>query len=478
MASFDIFFVLYWLIVAATTLRVIFTRKTISAAMAWLLIIYVVPLLGAVLYFLFGELRLGRRRGEKAASMREPYLADLRQLASEHPQDDDKRPMPSLQTAVHNVLTQQLGVGSLNYDNFTVLSTSSEVFTQLLSDIEAATTSIRMEFYIWHSQGRVHEIEKALIAACERGVKVELLIDDAGAWRFFFSKGYKSMKNAGIRIVAALPVSPIRLPFRRADIRMHRKVIVIDHDLAYTGSMNMADPLYFNKHVRVGQWIDAMVRFRGPAAIGLSRLFSWDWEVETNERKLDAMKFEATQGSEAMAIIPSGPGLNTDLISQVMLCAIYRADHSITICTPYFVPTEPIFEALCQAADRGVNICIIVPKRNDSWLVSWSSRAFYDALLQAGAEIRLFEGGLLHTKAMIVDEEMALFGSVNLDVRSLQVNFELSLALFHSHGCRAICELISTYHGSSEAIDPERWHKRSVFKRLRERLVFFLSPLL
>jgi cardiolipin synthase len=478
MASFDIYFVLYWLIVAATTLRVIFTRKTISAAMAWLLIIYVVPLLGAILYFLFGELRLGRRRAEKAASMRDPYLADLRKLASQQAAPSSDKPPTPLQSAVNNILSQQLGVGPLPYDNFSVLATASQVFTQLLDDINEATSSIRMEFYIWDSQGRVHEVEQALIAAANRGVNVELLIDDAGAWRFFFSDGYKAMKKSGIRIVDALPVSPIRLPFRRADIRMHRKVIVIDHDLAYTGSMNMADPLYFNKQVRVGQWIDAMVRFRGPAAVGLSRLFSWDWEVETNERNLDAMKSQSIQGKESMAIIPSGPGLNADLISQIMLCAIYRADNTITICTPYFVPTEPIFEALCQAADRGVKISIIVPKRNDSWLVSWSSRAFYDALLQAGAEIRLFEGGLLHTKAMIVDESMALFGSVNLDARSLQVNFELSLALFNPQSCLAICELINTYHGSSDAIDPKRWHRRSVFKRLRERLVFFLSPLL
>lgn len=476
MASFDIFFVLYWLIVAATTLRIIFTRKTISAAMAWLLIIYVVPLLGALLYFLFGELRLGRRRGEKAASMREPYLADLRQLAGKP--ESNSQSLTSLQSAVHNILAKQLGVSPLPYDNFSVLATASQVFPQLLDDINTATHSIRMEFYIWDSHGRVHEIEDALIAACKRGVKIELLIDDAGAWRFFFSRGYKGMKEAGIRIVDALPVSPIRLPFRRADIRMHRKVIVIDHDLAYTGSMNMADPLYFNKDARVGQWIDAMVRFRGQAAVGLSRLFSWDWEVETNERSLDAMESQRPQGDASLAIIPSGPGLSADLISQVMLCVIYRANHSITICTPYFVPTEPIFEALCQAADRGVRICIIVPKRNDSWLVSWASRAFYDSLLRVGAEIRLFEGGLLHTKAMIVDEEMALFGSVNLDARSLQVNFELSLALFHPDTCAAICELIDTYHGSSDAIDPERWQKRSLIKRLRERLVFFLSPLL
>lgn len=479
MTAFDsLLFVFYWLFIALISLRIIFRGRNLSTSLAWLLIIYIIPLLGALLYFFFGELQLGKRRAEKAASMRPPYMENLRLLATQQPNDSSKLPRSPLATAIQQLLANRLGIGALHYNNFRVLNSPDKIFDALLSDISLARRSIRMEFYIWNSAGRVKEIEEALLKAHQRGVKIQILIDDAGSWFYFFTAAYKTLKNAGIEVIPALSVSPWRLPFRRADIRMHRKMIIIDHQAAYTGSMNMADPKYFNKHANVGEWVDAMVRFEGAAAQGLSGVFSWDWEVETEQRDLPESIDSTNDSDKWLATIPSGPGLGFDLITQVMLSAIYRADRSITICSPYFVPPEPIFEALIQAARRGVRICILVPRRNDSWLVSWASRAFYDQLLQAGAEIMLFKGGLLHTKAMLIDEELAIFGSVNLDVRSLQLNFEISLALFDPQSCREICELLTEYKAESVAIDAERWHRRSVLTRLRERLVFFLSPLL
>ncbi|RUO25707.1 cardiolipin synthase [Aliidiomarina minuta] len=479
MAPFDfLLFVFYWLFIALVSLRIIFRGRNLSTSLAWLLIIYIIPLLGALLYFFFGELQLGKRRAEKAASMRFPYMENLRLLATQQSDDNSQLPNSPLAISIQQLLANRLGIGALHYNNFKVLNSPEKIFDALLTDIRNAKESIRMEFYIWNSAGRVKEIEKALLQAHQRGVKIQILIDDAGSWFYFFTAAYKELKNAGIEIIPALSVSPWRLPFRRADIRMHRKMVIIDHQMAYTGSMNMADPKYFNKHANVGEWVDAMVRFEGSAAQGLSAVFSWDWEVETEERDLPESIDSTNESDKWLAAIPSGPGLGFDLITQVMLCAIYRADQSITICSPYFVPPEPIFEALVQAAKRGIKICILVPRRNDSRLVSWASKAFYDQLLQAGAEIMLFKGGLLHTKAMLIDEELAIFGSVNLDVRSLQLNFEISLALFDPQSCREICDLVTEYKADSESIDAERWHQRSLLARLRERLVFFLSPLL
>ncbi|RUO34948.1 cardiolipin synthase [Aliidiomarina soli] len=478
MISSDLLFILYWLFIASVTLRVIFKRQSMSASLAWLLIIYIVPLIGAFAYFFFGEMQLGQRRAEKSESMREPYMNALKSMTEKMHDDSDTLPDSSLSKAIQQLLIKRLGVGVLNYHDFTLLNSPQAIFASLRTDIENAQRTIDLEFYIWHSKGQVNEIETALIKAAQRGVEVRILADDAGSWPFFFSKGHKAMKEAGIHIVPALPVSPWRLALRRADIRLHRKIIVIDHQIAYTGSMNMADPTEFNKNANVGQWIDAMARFRGAAAVGMAKVFAWDWEVETEEHLPTSIDVEKHVSQQWLATIPSGPGLGHDLITEVMLSAIYRADTSITICTPYFVPPEPVFEALLQALARGVKMTILVPRRNDSRLVSWASRAFYDDLLQAGAEIRNYHGGLLHTKALLIDDQLAIFGSVNLDARSLQVNFEISLALFHPSSCKAICDLVASYIEDSETICPERWHKRSIFSRFRERLVFFLSPLL
>jgi len=478
MISSNILFLIYLLFVAAVTLRVIFKRQTISASLAWLLIIYIVPLLGALAYFLFGEVQLGHRRAEKSESMRDPYMRALKRLTTTMHDDDDTLPDDALATAIQNLLQNRLGIGVLNYYDFTLITTADEIFDSMITDFESARFSILIEFYIWHSKGRVNEVEEALIAAAERGIKVKILADDAGSWRFFFSKGYKNMRAAGIEVVAALPVSPWRMALRRADLRLHRKIVIIDDEIAYTGSMNMADPRLFNSGANVGEWVDAMVRLRGAAALGLSKVFAWDWEVETNDHHVSRLHTDKHPNQQWLTTIPSGPGLGHELITEVTLVSIYRADKEIVICTPYFVPPEPIFEALLQALARGVKVTVIVPRRNDSRLVSWASRAFYDELLQQGADIHLFTGGLLHTKAIIIDKQLALFGSVNLDARSLQLNFEISLALFHPQSCRAVCDLVDTYLTACESICPERWHRRSWLSRLRERLVFFLSPLL
>lgn len=478
MISSNIVFIFYLLFVAGVTLRVIFKRQTLSATLAWLLIIYIVPLVGALAYFVFGEIQLGHRRAEKSELMREPYMRDLKQLTASMHHDNDQLPDTPLATAIQNLLHSRLGIGVLNYYDFMVLSSADEIFSTMIEDINNAQHTILMEFYIWYSKGRVNDVELALLNAAKRGVKIRLLADDAGSWSFFFSKGCKQMRASGIEVVEALPVSPWRLALRRADLRLHRKVVVIDDEVAYTGSMNMADPRIFNRRAKVGEWIDAMARFRGAAALGLSKVFAWDWEVETDERYVSRLHSDKHPAQQWLATIPSGPGLGQEVITEVMLASIYRADKNITICTPYFVPPEPIFQALLQALRRDVEVTIVVPKRNDSRLVSWASRAFYDDLLQQGATIRVFNGGLLHTKAIIIDQQLALFGSVNLDARSLQLNFEISLALFHPQSCQAICDLVNNYIEDSDSICPKRWHRRSWLARLRERLVFFLSPLL
>lgn len=478
MISSNILFVIYLVFVVGVTLRIIFKRQSLSATLAWLLIIYVVPLLGALLYFIFGEIQLGHRRAEKSESMREPYMRDLKRLTESLQNENDTLPDSPLAVAIQQLLHTRLGIGVLNYYDFTLIEDSDDIFDAIIADIRNARRTILMEFYIWHSKGRVNEVEQALVAAAERGVTIKILADDAGSWGFFFSQGYKQLRAAGIEVVDALPVSPWRLALRRADLRLHRKVVVIDDEIAYTGSMNMADPEIFNRKANVGEWIDAMVRFRGAAALGLAKVFAWDWEVETEQHYTTRLHTDKHPNQQWLASIPSGPGLGHEVITEVMLVSIYRADKEIAICTPYFVPPEPIFEALLQALGRGVKVTIVVPQRNDSRLVSWASRAFYEDLLQHGADIRMYNGGLLHTKAIIIDEQLALFGSVNLDARSLQLNFEISLALFHPQSCRAVCDLVDGYSKQSASICAERWHKRSILARLRERLVFFLSPLL
>ncbi len=464
----------YWLLTASVTIRIIALRRPVSVTLAWLLIIYIVPLFGAALYLLLGELNLGRKRAARSGAMVEPYLTNL----TTHFNDGSQwLPGGNLSLAVNRLLSTQMGVGALNYNSLEILNTPEQIFRHFINDIRQAKQSILLETYIWHPGGLVDDLTKELIAASKRGVDIKLLIDHAGSRSFFRSACHKSLIDAGIQVVPALPVRLFRALVQRLDLRLHRKLIVIDDRIAYTGSMNIADPACFKQDAAVGQWIDMMLRVDGEAASGLSKVFAWDWEVETGERCFPSVDTTTGSAGNWLSIIPSGPGLG-DLINQTVMTAIYRANESITLSTPYFVPSESLLEALCQAAHRGVKVKLLLPRKNDSLMVGWASRSYFDLLLDSGVDILLFDGGLLHTKAILIDDKLALVGSVNMDIRSFQLNFELTVTLFTPQACTAVKTLLASYEADSEALEADHWGQRGRAPRALERMMFFLSPLL
>jgi len=464
----------YWLLTAGVTARVIALRNPVSVTLAWLLIIFILPVIGAILYLLVGELNLGRKRADRAAKMVEPYLGSPSAVSPA----PAALPGGELTRALNQLLTTQVGIAAQGYADLRLLDNPDAIFDALSSDVRSARNNIRIETYIWHPGGRVDELVDELIEACQRGVRVSLLLDHAGSRPFFGSIACIRLQEAGAEVVAALPVRPLRALAHRIDVRLHRKLLVIDDRIAYTGSMNIADPAYFKQDAEVGQWVDVMLRVDGQAATGLAKVFAWDWEGETGERCLPSSDLADASHSTWLMVIPSGPGIGEDLIGQTVLLGIYRANHRIVISTPYFVPSEAILDALCQAARRGVRVQLLLPRRNDSVMVNWASRAYFAELLDAGVEIHLFHGGLLHTKAMLMDDQLALVGSVNLDIRSLQLNFELTVALTTPEGCSEVAALLASYQANSERLMRERWEQRSRAARALERLMYFMSPLL
>lgn len=466
---------LYWLITLAVVIRVIAKRRSVSSTLAWLLVILALPVIGVLAYLLIGELSLGRRREALTIAMSREYLDDRSRYGDAA---TDNLPGGEAALAIHRLLQNLTGLCAVSCQRLELLTTPEEIFSRLISDLDAARSSIRMEFYIWHPGGKVDEVMAALYRACARGVDVEILVDHAGSRAFFRSAAYERMRKAGIEVVPALPVRLWRFLFRRLDLRQHRKLVVIDHHVAYTGSMNMADPACFQQEAGVGQWVDVMLRFEGQAAQALSRVFSWDWEVETEERRWFTPPDPEPEGNEWLSVLPSGPGVGEDLTEQAVMAAVYRANHRIEICTPYFVPSEELFDALCYAARRQVQIDLIVPQRNNSRLVQWASQSYFETLLALGVRIYWFDDGLLHTKALMVDRELALVGSVNLDVRSLQLNYELSVALFTPASCELIVQCLDDYRYRSRRLEADAWAARPRRHRVMERIMFFLSPLL
>ncbi|ADT86837.1 cardiolipin synthase [Vibrio sp. Vb2880] len=470
---------IYWFLVAGVTLRVVLKRRAVSVSLAWLMVIYILPIVGVICYFLIGELNLGRKRAERAKEMFKPFGTWFRSL-----NDCQAHTLEGVGAHIYKIdelCNHRMGIPALSGNTLSLQNSPNEILHSIIEDIEQAQHSIRMVFYIWHPGGLADSVASALIQASKRGVDVKLLLDSAGSPRFFRSHWYSMMQDAGIQVIQALEVSPWRIFLRRLDLRQHRKIIVIDDTIAYTGSMNLVDPAYFKQDSGVGQWIDIMVRITGPSVNVLSAIHCWDWEFETGERQMPNVpecRLDPRMPKHPVQVVPSGPGMPENLISQVLTLAINQANASVRITTPYFVPSADLLATLKMTAQRGINVELIIPQKNDSFMVQWASRAFYGELLEAGVKIYEFHGGLLHTKSVVIDRQFCLVGTVNLDMRSLWLNFEVTLAVDDEEFTQQLYWQQQNYIEQSRAIDHETWETRSLGHRFLERLFYLFNPLL
>jgi len=284
-------------------------------------------------------------------------------------------------------------------------------------------------------------------------------------------------------VAASLPVGPLQLLTTRADLRNHRKIIVIDGEIAYTGSQNLVDPRFFKQDEGVGQWIDAMVRMEGPGVEALAGIFIEGWDLDTGEGLEDLETTSdvgpvSSRGPSTVQVVPSGPGFRPDAIRQLLLSAIYSARRELVITTPYFVPDDTVHTALISAAHRGVEVTIVVPSRLDSRLAYYAGRSLYDDLLSAGVRMVGFKGGLLHTKSITVDREFSVFGSVNLDMRSLWLDFEISLFVYDAEFTERVHAMQAGYMADGEVVDLAEWRKRPAIQRFVENASHLVGPLL
>jgi cardiolipin synthase len=352
----------------------------------------------------------------------------------------------------------------------------------MVSDIDRAEKFCHLEFYIWTEGGLADEVGAALLRAADRGVTCRVLLDAVGSAKFLKSRLLEQLKTGGVDVAVALPVSAISLFRVRPDLRLHRKIVVIDDTVAYTGSFNLVDPRFFKQGAGVGEWVDAMVRLEGPGVLALNALFRWDWEVETGrdlnfDEKGDSFSVRRP-GETDVQLIPSGPGSTGSNVYQLLLMSIYSARREIVVTTPYFVPDEAVSTALLTAAERGVKVTVIIPERNDSRLVHYTCRSYFDDMLAAGIRIYGFEGGLLHTKSVVIDRQLALFGSVNLDVRSFWLDFEVTLGVYNPDFAERLLALHDRYIEKSVLVNLKTWQQRSGRERFVENLARLASPLL
>ncbi len=459
--------------------RLISIRRPVGVVLAWFLIVVLFPLIGISLYILIGERPVGRKLTRKIVRMDKEYAAITESMRKHY--QADKQLLPFEGRALSLLAESKNGSPVIAGNKIELFTSSLEILQHFIDEINQAKKTLHLEFYIWALGGDADRVGEALIAAAKRGVTCKVLLDSLGSKDWFKSNWPSRFRSAGIQVTEALPIQIGRFQFRRADLRLHRKIFVIDNTIVWTGSMNMVDPRSFKQDSGVGEWVDAMVRIEGPVASQFELTFSFDWSVDNPRITHFNQVIPASTPAEGRVLaqeFSSGPVYRDDILYQVLLSAIMDAREELTITTPYFGPDDGLIQALMAAAGRGVKVTLIVPKLNDSTLVAWSSRSFYADLMDAGVHIAEFHGGLLHTKSLLIDKRVAVFGSVNFDQRSLRLNFEISLIVYNDEFCSKLETLIESYLAQSDMVDPVSWAKRPRWRVMLENAAHLSSPLL
>jgi len=478
---FQILALLQFAAAVLTCIAVLVDRRFRAAsAISWLLVISVVPIFGVALYWLAGKAwisalrtkryeRERRRFAETSGIALDLRIKGVREALGRMP--EGTRGLATLAGEISNFAP----VGGNDIEFF---SDTPALMASIAADIDAAKKHVHALFYIALDDSGGLPVMEAMIRAAERGVKVRFLVDAIGSLSFCKSATRARLEAAGVRVVEALGTGLLSAFIERIDLRNHRKLVVIDGQIGYIGSHNLAAATFKVKK-KHAIWLDATCRLDGPAANELQRVFAEDWWAETEE-SLDGIIKPSTseEGGVLAQVVATGPTNEEGAMQQVIATCVHLAKRELILTTPYFVPDEPTLVSLLTAARRGVKVTLVLPEHNDSLLVHLAAKSFFGRLLTAGVDVRRFRGGMLHAKTISVDDRLGLMTSANLDRRSFELNFEVSLLLYDKKATEAMRALQEDYIRRSDSVDRVSWLARPWWNRLIENSVGLASPVL
>jgi cardiolipin synthase len=457
--------------------HVVLTKRDSRAAIAWVGFVLFVPFLGAVLYFILGQNRIRR----KAALLRKDLDRYRAQAAQpECPAEELERHLPHhgghikmLARVVGGVVQRPLLLGN----QIDPLVNGDEAYPAMLQAIEQARRTISFETYIFDRDEIGVAFAQALGDAVRRGVQVRLLIDAAGT-RYSWPSILRTLRREGVQYARFLPSTALG-NLLSLNMRTHRKILVADGRVGFTGGMN----------IRVGHCLhrrprhpiqDIHFRVQGPVVTHLQEVFADDWLFTTGEALRSETWFPPgeTAGQVLARGVPDGPDEDFEKLLWTLLGALSIARHSIRIMTPYFLPDRAVVSALNLAAMRGVRVDILRPARNNLPVVSWASRAMWWEVLQHGCRIWLTPPPFDHSKLMIVDGCWVLLGSANWDPRSLRLNFEFNLECYDTDLARRLDRWLETKRQGAHPVTLAQADGRSLPARLRDGTARLLTPYL
>lgn len=473
-------------------MTILLENRDPSKTVTWLLIFILLPGVGLIIYAVFGrnlrKIKIFKTQ-ELASNMKEEKLfrnldeinnlirleqdtISVSKLLKDNEEDNIKLKIISL------LLNTGMFPFTTN-NKVDIFVDGNEKFERLIKDIENAKDHIHLEYFIIKDSDIGQKIKNLLIKKSKENVKIKILYDDVGCWRFWFRREFfNEMKSHGIEIV---PFLPTKFPIigGKLNYRNHRKIVVIDGRVGYTGGINIGDE-YMGKNKKFGYWRDTHIRIEGTSVYMLQMTFLIDWYYNTKEVLLNTSYFPRLNnfGNSMIQVVASGPDSDWEAIHYAYFLAICQAKKSIYIETPYFIPDESILRALKSAALSGVDIRIIFPKIADHKIVNIASYSYFDDILKSGGRVYLYEKGFIHSKVIIIDNSIASTGSANMDLRSFMLNFEINAFIYDRKVIDLMKEDFFEDMKNSKEINKDEFKNRSIIQKSKESVARLFSPIL
>lgn len=474
----------YLVVVLPQMLVVVLENRQPVKTVAWLLVLFFLPILGLVIYFFFGRNRKREHFVSRACSIQLARRSAVRFYQGGFPE------LPKEHAPLIRLFRRQGGAFPYADNKICLFTQGRDMLDSLLRDVARARHHIHIEFYIIEDDRIGNLVKDALIAKVREGVSVRLVYDDVGCWNVkphFF----RQMEKAGIQVASFLPVRFPKLT-SKVDFRNHRKIVVIDGIVGYVGGMNLAER-YFHTKEDGRAWRDTHSRMMGNAAAGLQRAFLSDWNVATGQtitdqvyypREEEVLKLMQTDWHASVSehaliqIVSSIPTALWPDIMQGMVLAVMRAKKYCYLQSPYFMPTEQMMFALQTAALAGVDVRLMLPEYTDKRFLTWASRAYLADAMRAEVRVYLYQAGFLHSKTFVCDDSLSSCGSTNIDFRSFERNFEVNAFVYDAQVALFMKDMFLADQAHCKLLNLENWEDATIWRRMGESFIRLLTPLL
>lgn len=472
----------YVLFIIAVCARIIWDTRSVSKTLAYLLFVVFVPVFGVIFYFSFGINYRKRKIYNKKLKIDQYFQKNLEHRLTENNQKilATERLSIKKNRKLIRLLSSQKTERSYVLPNSEIqlLNNGENFFPLLFDQIRKAKKHIHIEFYIYEDDSIGNQLKELLIQKAKEGVEVRFIYDDFGSKSIRKTIARELNQNG----VQAFPFHKVKLIYlaNRLNYRNHRKIVIIDGKTSFVGGINVCDK-YINQPENKLFWRDTHLMIKGYSSFTLQRVFLSDWNFCSDENltiNSDYFSFDQTEepGNYYAQIVSSGPDSDLPNILYAIIQAVNSAQKEVLLTTPYYVPDTSLQEALIIASLSGIDIKLLVPKEGDSKIVHTATKAFFGELLKAGVKIYRYEKGFIHAKTFVVDGKLASVGTANLDMRSFDLNFEVSALIYDK---RIAQELRNSFYKDLEdatPINPEQWKNRPKYKRIAEKIVRLVSP--